>query len=177
MYTYFVPTPTTPAEAKEFYRQLAMQHHPDRGGNTATMQAINAEYAALLGEIAHASETKRRDQAHAEGRRTNVDFVDLEAVAEEVRKAIEAALELPEIEVELCGLWVWVTGNTKPVREQLKAARFRWAPKKEAWYFAGIPSMGRGAGSLDDIRSSYGSTKFNRRQPRREDRELEALPA
>lgn len=34
-------------ELKSRYRALAMQHHPDRGGDLATMQAINAEYDAL----------------------------------------------------------------------------------------------------------------------------------
>lgn len=34
-------------ELKAHYRALAMQHHPDRGGDLATMQAINAEYDAL----------------------------------------------------------------------------------------------------------------------------------
>lgn len=176
-YQYFIPRPETPAEAKELYRQLAMKYHPDRGGDTATMQAVNAEYAALLAELAHAGETKRRNQAQAEGRKTNVDFVDLEAVTEEIRKVIEALLDLPGVDVELCGLWVWVTGDTKPMKDQLKDLGLRWAPKKAAWYFAGIPSCGfNKGGSLDDIRASYGSTKFTRNTYTR-NQELEALPA
>ena len=35
-------------ELKKEYRRLAMLHHPDRGGDTATMQAINAEYDQLF---------------------------------------------------------------------------------------------------------------------------------
>lgn len=35
-------------ELKAAYRRLAMQHHPDVGGDTATMQAINAEFDALF---------------------------------------------------------------------------------------------------------------------------------
>ena len=30
-------------ELKKEYRRLAMQHHPDVGGDTATMQAINED--------------------------------------------------------------------------------------------------------------------------------------
>ena len=33
---------------KAEYRRLAMKHHPDVGGDTATMQAINAEYDRLF---------------------------------------------------------------------------------------------------------------------------------
>lgn len=35
-------------ELKKEYRRLAMIHHPDHGGDTATMQAINAEYDAVF---------------------------------------------------------------------------------------------------------------------------------
>lgn len=34
-------------ELKKQYRELAMANHPDRGGDTATMQAINEEYTRL----------------------------------------------------------------------------------------------------------------------------------
>jgi len=32
---------------KAAYRALATLHHPDRGGDTATMMALNAAYAQL----------------------------------------------------------------------------------------------------------------------------------
>lgn len=41
-------TCTTLDELKKEYRRLTMLHHPDRGGDTATMQDINAEYDALF---------------------------------------------------------------------------------------------------------------------------------
>ena len=34
-------------EVKRKYKELAMLHHPDRGGNTATMQEINLEYEEI----------------------------------------------------------------------------------------------------------------------------------
>lgn len=40
--------PTAPPElVKVAYRTLATLHHPDKGGDTATMQAINAAYELL----------------------------------------------------------------------------------------------------------------------------------
>ena len=35
-------------ELKKEFRRLCMKHHPDRGGDTATMAAINAEYEDLF---------------------------------------------------------------------------------------------------------------------------------
>lgn len=44
-------TPDAPPEViKAAYRALTKLHHPDVGGNTARMQAINAAAARLLGE-------------------------------------------------------------------------------------------------------------------------------
>lgn len=34
---------------KRHYRRLAMRHHPDRGGDKAQLQIINAAMEALLG--------------------------------------------------------------------------------------------------------------------------------
>ncbi len=38
----------TPDEAKRLCRQLALEHHPDKGGSTQVMQNINIEYAKYL---------------------------------------------------------------------------------------------------------------------------------
>ena len=41
--------PVDDATIKRTYRQLAMRHHPDRGGDTARLQALNAAVEVLLG--------------------------------------------------------------------------------------------------------------------------------
>ncbi len=41
--------PVDDATIKRTYRQLAMRHHPDRGGDTARLQALNAAVRVLLG--------------------------------------------------------------------------------------------------------------------------------
>lgn len=45
MTTYFVNCKNLD-ELKKAYKAAAMQNHPNMGGDTATMQAINAEYSA-----------------------------------------------------------------------------------------------------------------------------------
>lgn len=39
----------SPDQLKAAYKKLAVQHHPDKGGDTRTMQDINAAYDALEG--------------------------------------------------------------------------------------------------------------------------------
>lgn len=42
--------PVEESAIRRRYRRLVMQHHPDRGGNTADLQALNAALACLLPE-------------------------------------------------------------------------------------------------------------------------------
>lgn len=45
--TLGVPRTATPDEIKRAFRKLASQHHPDKGGDTAKFQAIQAAYDTL----------------------------------------------------------------------------------------------------------------------------------
>ena len=58
-----------------------------------------------------------------------------ETESEAVHAKLEEATALPGVSAEICGSWVWVTGNTKPVKEALKGLGFRWSPRKTAWYW------------------------------------------
>lgn len=160
MYQYFKNCQSL-EEAKSLYKKLARQNHPDLGGDTRIMQEINAEYAHFQSEFAYHSERTRQQQAHAEGKKTSADYHNLNEVAEVLRIKIETALNMG-LEVELCGLWVWVSGDTKLYKEELKALGFRWSPDKAAWYFPGVPTFNRSRHSMDEIRRIYGSQRFIR---------------
>ena len=43
--------PQTLEELKKQYKTLVFTHHPDKGGRTEDMQAINAEYEALFARL------------------------------------------------------------------------------------------------------------------------------
>lgn len=63
-------------------------------------------------------------------------------------------------QAEVCGLWLWVKFPAKPgedTRTTLKSAGFRWARRKEKWYFAAVPSRGRKSMPMQYIRTKYGS--------------------
>ena len=77
------------------------------------------------------------------------------------KNPIEALRELhkfPDLKVELCGSWVWVTGDTLKHKEMLKQRGLFWASSKQAWYFKGSPSRNRGKKfTMDEIRNFHGS--------------------
>ena len=148
-------------ELKAEYRRLAMRHHPDHGGDTETMQRINAEYTAKFETLKHT-----HNATHDENHQTNevpADFI----------RIIEVLLRMGDVDVELCGCWLWISGNTKPHKEELKSAGCRWSANKARWYWRpayGTSFRHRGTQTIDGIRARYGSQRFtaNGREERTE---------
>ena len=146
------------ADIKSRYRELAREHHPDMGGSTATMQDINAQYeSALRGDYARQGMSQEK---------ANERWAMDEEIA---RKAQEIIRLSKALHVEVCGVWLWVTGETYHHAAALKALACRWAPKKAAWYFRrerdGGQRWHRGRHySLNDIRAKYGSSAIRREE-------------
>jgi len=151
MYKFFTPTPETLEELKVMYRKLATQHHPDKGGDTATMQAVNNEYDELFPRLKDTHKTK-------EGKTYTARQATTET-ADQFKDLIDQLMKMDDIVIEVIGCFVWVTGDTKPHKEQLKALKFQWHSKKKAWYLApeNYRKRSRKDYGLDEIRDMYGS--------------------
>ena len=143
-------------EVKATYKKLAKQHHPDCGGDTETMQKINTEYAYACAHILKGEDL------------TAEEINEQINLSEEYRKVIEQIINLAGVLIEVVGNWIWVTGNTFPVKKQLKEAGLFFAPKKVAWYYRAEEYKTKGGKkTLDEIREKYGSEKINKRQQSR----------
>lgn len=135
-------------ELKERYRKLAMENHPDLGGDPEVMKRINAEHDAAFERLKNAWNAENPDRVTTE-------------TAEEFREVLEKLFRIPEIVIELCGSWLWISGNTKPHAGELKAAGCRWSGNKCKWYWR-HPVNGYSRKhtpvSMDMIRYRYGSS-------------------
>jgi len=136
---------------KKRFKELAFLHHPDRGGNTVVMQMINAEYAYII------SNQLFTYQSDYEKDNYNEDF--------ELRypEVITALLKLENIFIELCGNWLWISGDTKPHRQELKNIGCMFAPKKLMWYYRPEDfkhGKTKKTMSIDYIREKFGSTNI-----------------
>ena len=47
---------------------------------------------------------------------------------------VESISKMADVDYNIEGTWMWVSGNTKPHREELKKFGLRWAPKRKMWY-------------------------------------------
>lgn len=133
---------------KAAFRRAAQKYHPDKGGSNEMMQAVNAAYAELQ---KHYGETIAEFGADA-------------GYADRLNDAINAIIHLDGLNIEVCGLWVWVSGDTRTHKESLKAAGYFWASKKFMWYFRPEESKGGRGKSMDEIRGKYGSVSVQTRR-------------
>lgn len=140
-------------DIKIAYRRACMAYHPDRNpAGLEMMKLINAAWACLS-DFVPGSEK---------------DAFDASSYGTELNAALNAIINLG-LEIEICGSWVWVSGDTRPHREVLKASGFKWAPKKMMWNFRPPEwkSFSRGKFSMDDIRERHGSVTVKTNQQAR----------
>ena len=49
----------------------------------------------------------------------------------DLEKIISQILHFENITIELVGSWIWLSGNTKEIKDKLKELGFKWASKKK----------------------------------------------
>lgn len=166
MANYF-KTATTIEDVKQLYKKLARDLHPDCNpgkDTTAEFQEMSRQYEEAYNRLKSTHRNADGETYQKETTQTAAEYADI----------INQLLHIPGLMIELCGSWLWVTGNTYKAKDQLKALGFRFSSKKSAWYFHSEPyrKHGKSEKSMQDIRNMYGSEKFATRTT-----EPDALPA
>lgn len=140
---------TTLDDLRKEYRRLAVLHHPDKGGRVSDMQEINAEYDILSKKLINSNPDFSEERKVYETQ-----------VSEELREKVDIVINLPGVIVEIIGSWIWVTGKTREVKDQLKEAEFKFSRQKAAWYWhcGYYRKRSRKRYEMDDIRTMWGSS-------------------
>ena len=137
-------------ELKRVFRALVLQNHPDRGGDTKTMQDINNCYQVLLSNF---DNTK-----NSEGFTYHYNPIKEKELMDLFYKVV--SLDLEGLIVEIIGSWLWVSGeSTFKFKKELKELKLKWSRNKKSWYFHFDDSYQKnhnGNYSLDDIRELWG---------------------
>ena len=146
----------TAEELKKAYRTWAKKLHPDLGGDTE-------EFKVMQNEFEKAWERLKNVHVNSEGKQYTKETTE---TAEEFIHIIEVLTRLNGVEVEICGNWIWVSGNTKEHRGILKQLNFKWAHKKQAWYYHSEPYRKRSRRelTLEEIREMFGSERYGQKE-------------
>lgn len=157
----------TAEELKKAYREIVKKLHPDNGGEASLFKTMQAEFSSAWERLKNIHINKDGQQYTKETNETAQEFMDI----------IEKVIHLNGVDVELCGSWIWCSGNTQPYKEVFKALKFGWSGQKQAWHFHYGPYKKRSKSkmSMNDIRNLYGSKKFSEDKQATEERT--ALPA
>ena len=140
-------------EIKARYKELAKAHHPDKGGCADTMKEINNQYELVM-----------RGFYQSAGKSTfEIDELLINDAL--MREKLNLILMIEGLTIELCGSWIWVTGDTKSCKDRLKELGFFWAAKKIAWYWRSDERKcrNRQGMSLEYIREKWGSQAITRK--------------
>ncbi len=145
----------TAEELKKEYRRLAKELHPDLGGDTEEFKIMQNEFEKMWERLKNVHKNSEGETYTKESTETAEEFIHI----------IEVLTPLKNILVEICGSWVWVSGNTKEHKEVLKELKFKYAYKKQAWYYHTEPYKKKGKRelTLDEIRDMFGSQSYQKK--------------
>ena len=133
--------------------KAASKFHPDKVGVSGleTMKSINVAYDFLKGLIDQFGDDS---EAFEDSEENNP-----ESFSDDLQAAINAIIGLDGLILEVCGNWIWVSGDTRPHKEAIKAAGYFWASKKMMWYWrpAEYKSGNRKNCDMDKVRTLHGS--------------------
>ena len=157
--------------ARKRYYQLSKVYHPDTGiGDTETMKVITDQYQAFMGRSSVALDIPELPA----GVIALPEHCETPAAVDEAAEYVDAIaailkLNLPGVEAEIVGKWVWLSGlnaEMKDAHAALKAAGYRFSGGKKMWYWVPSSERGRkkryrGTASMGYIRAKYGTRKLD----------------
>ena len=156
--TYFKNIETL-EQLRKVYRDLLKKYHPDNGGSEEITKAINSEYEQLFKVLKDRHESKTAGTENKKASYSNTKY-NYEEDAK-LREMIQKIIYFEGINIEICGSWLWISGNTYQYKKELKALGFKWASTKKQWYWHSEEvyiKKSHKSLSMEAIRNYYGST-------------------
>jgi hypothetical protein len=125
-----VDTNVTVEQATKAYKKNIFKCHPDHGGTCETFIELQKAYELVMATITYTGKKYNSDKT--------VEDIEKNYTQELINKMmsiIEALSDSDDVSLNLCGCWIWITGNTKPIKETLKALGLKYSRNKAAWYW------------------------------------------
>ena len=145
-------------EVKARFHKLAKELHPDNAatGNAEAFRQMYTEYQEAFNTYKNIHKNHEGKTYTKETNETPEQFADL----------IRTLTRMNGCIVELIGSWIWVSGNTKEHKDQLKELNFKFSAKKAAWYYHEGDYHKRNGKvyNMEDLRNMWDTTKYENEQ-------------
>ena len=153
MTTKYFTNCETIEDVKKTYKRLACKLHPDNGGSAEEFTQMSKEYEKAFERLKNTFRNVEGEKYQKENTETASQFKDI----------IDKIIHFENVKIEIIGTWIWVSGDTRPYKDILKALHFNWCKNKTAWSFHSEPWKKRTntKTTLDDIRNLYGSEEIH----------------
>ncbi len=133
MFKFLKETYKTADELKKAFRDLLMVLHPDKGGSNEDCAQLISEYESLIKRIPKKSAVEREQhKPEAERKYRPTDFYTYDSDFVEALVNV-MKIKMDNASVEVCGWFIYVSGNTKPYKDEIKAQGFTWQSGKSMW--------------------------------------------
>lgn len=154
--TRYFASCTTLEEVKATFHKLAKELHPDNGGNAEEFKKMMAEYTEAFNRCKNIHKNHEGKTYTKETNETPEQFADL----------IRTLTKFNGCIVELIGSWIWVSGNTKEYKDDLKKLNFKWSKNKAAWFYHEGEYHKRNGKiyNMEDLRNMWESKQYENDQ-------------
>ena len=115
-------------ELKGEYKKLVLKLHPDLNKDedtTSKFQDMQNEYEDLFNKVKDFHKTKKGEIYE---KATDEDI-------NEFRNLLNIIIKYENCTIDIIGNWIWIYGDTKEHKEELKKLKFRWIQNKSAWAY------------------------------------------
>lgn len=153
-------------ELRTVYKKLLIKWHPDNNkeDTTSVVQEINAEYDEFFKRLKYSFEYGDSYSNASDSMKQAYDYTKDQEMRDIIQKL--CIYEQYGVILEICGTWLWVSGNTKEFKEEFKTMGLHWAKKKKMWYihFDDYHKYSKRTMSMEHIRETYGSVSIHRKE-------------
>jgi len=145
------------------YKKLLIESHPDHGGTSEKFQAVRKAYKVVLENYKYDKHTKDENTNEWSSERVSID-PELQSKLVELFENINTE----HIDIEILGNWIWITGNTYPIKSDIKKCEFKFSKNKTAWYWhpEGYKKRSKKTFDLSEIAKMHGRMEVNSNRPK-----------
>ena len=145
---------------KQAYRKACFIYHPDKGGSTADMQALNAAYHTALLAADGYEDIGDDGKIHTYHYHRETE----QSIIKKLYDLLCLKLhEAKDLDILIVGTWLWIGGDTRAYKDDLKKLGCKWHSKRLKWFWH-APTYKRrynSEASFSRLCAIYGAKEFD----------------